>query len=185
MRSDEQEYCVDCRRHALAFEQGRSLWVHTGDVPQAVYRFKFHNKRYYANVFAWEMAERYGEWIHKNHIEAIVPVPLHSSKERSRGFNQAELLAKELGKLTGLLAETDAVVRIRKTRPQKKLSHKERRANLKGAFGVRKDWKPAKTVLIVDDIYTTGNTIHRIAKVLKRAGVQKVFFLTISIGQGL
>lgn len=61
----------------------------------------------------------------------------------------------------------------------------ERQNNLKGAFGVSSAWKPCKNVLIVDDIYTTGNTIHRIAKVLKKAGVQKVYFLTISIGQGL
>lgn len=182
---EEQEYCADCAKHELAFEQGRSLWVHAGSVTQAVYRFKFHNKRYYARIFAQEMAERYGEWVRMNRIETIIPVPLHFSKRRSRGFNQAELLAKELGKQIGLSVETDAVVRIKKTNPQKKLSHKERQMNLKGAFGVRTDWKPARTVLLVDDIYTTGNTIHRIAKVLKKAGVQKVFFLTISIGQGL
>ncbi|WP_251390843.1 ComF family protein [Mediterraneibacter agrestimuris] len=182
---EEQEYCTDCAKHKLAFEQGRSLWIHTGSVMQAVYRFKFHNKRYYAHIFAQEMAEYYGDWVQMNRIETIIPVPLHFSKRRSRGFNQAELLANEFGKLTGLSVETNAVVRIKKTSPQKKLSHEERQTNLKGAFGVRTDWKPARTVLLVDDIYTTGNTIHRIAKVLKKAGVQKVFFLTISIGQGL
>lgn len=57
--------------------------------------------------------------------------------------------------------------------------------NLKGAFGVTKSWIPKKCVLVIDDIYTTGNTIHRVAKVLKNAGAQKVYFLTISIGQGL
>ena len=55
----------------------------------------------------------------------------------------------------------------------------------KGAFGVTKSWIPKKCVLVIDDIYTTGNTIHRVAKVLKNAGAQKVYFLTISIGQGL
>lgn len=183
--AEEQEYCTDCARHELAFEQGRSLWTHIGSVPQAIYRFKFHNKRYYARIFARELAEYYGDWIRQNRIETMIPVPLHFSRRRSRGFNQAELLAKELGKLIGVIVETDVVVRIKKTDPQKKLSHKERQGNLKGAFGVRTDWKPAGTVLIIDDIYTTGNTIHRIAKVLKKAGVQKVFFLTISIGQGL
>ena len=182
---EEQEYCADCARHDLAFEQGRSLWGHTGSVPQAIYQFKFHNKRYYARIFAREMAEHYGDWIRMNRIEMIIPVPLHFSKQRSRGFNQAGLLAKELGKLLGIVVETDAVVRIKRTDPQKKLGHKDRQTNLRGAFGVRTGWKPARSVLLVDDIYTTGNTMHRIAKVLKKAGVQKVFFLTISIGQGL
>ena len=72
-----------------------------------------------------------------------------------------------------------------KTRPQKVLGSRDRIRNLKGAFGVTKSWIPKKCVLVIDDIYTTGNTIHRVAKVLKNAGVQKVYFLTISIGQGL
>ena len=181
----EQEYCRDCARHALEFDQGRSLWKHTGRVPHAIYQFKFHNRRYYAEIFAKELAERYGEWLQKKEIDVIIPVPLHSSKRRSRGFNQAELLAKNLGRLTGIPVETKAVVRIRKTLPQKQLNDKGRWENLKGAFGVQRTWKPVKTVLLVDDIYTTGNTIHRIAKVMKKAGVQKVYFLTISIGQGL
>ncbi len=185
VQSEEQEYCDDCAKHTLAFEQGRSVWLHTGVVPQAIYRFKFHNKRYYAGVFAQEIAEQYGDWMRAMRIEVIIPVPLHSSKRRNRGFNQAELLAKELSVRTGIPIETNAVVRVKKTRPQKRLDYQGRQRNLQGAFGVTKIWKTKKTILLVDDIYTTGNTIHRLAKVLKKAGTQKVYFLTISIGQGL
>ena len=74
-------------------------------------------------------------------------------------------------------AASEAVVQSRKRR--------ERVKNLRQAFGVSRRWKTPKSVLIVDDIYTTGSTIHRISKVLKKAGVEKVYFLTISIGQGL
>lgn len=183
--SQEQEYCADCEKKPPAYEQGRSLWTHRGTVPGAIYRFKFHNRRSYGTVFAAEMAERYGDWICSREIDVLIPVPLHPSKHRQRGFNQAEILAKELGEKTGIPVETRAVVRTRKTRPQKMLSHEERYRNLKGAFGVRRDWKPVRTVLLIDDIYTTGNTIQRIAKVLKQAGVQKVYFLTISIGQDI
>lgn len=181
----EQEYCADCRRQQYAFNQGRSVWIHRKPVTHGIYQFKFHNKRYYAKIFAGEMAEQYGGWLRRSGIDIILPVPLHSSKRRRRGVNQAELLAEELGQLTGIPVNNQVVYRIRKTRPQKKLNHMERQNNLKGAFGVSSAWKPCKNVLIVDDIYTTGNTIHRIAKVLKKAGVQKVYFLTISIGQGL
>ena len=89
------------------------------------------------------------------------------------------------GKRLDLPVNKDAVKRIQKTRPQKVLGSRDRIRNLKGAFGVTKSWIPKKCVLVIDDIYTTGNTIHRVAKVLKNAGAQKVYFLTISIGQGL
>ncbi len=79
---DETEmYCEDCRRHNLAFEQGRSVWLHKGKAAEAIYRFKFHNKRYYAELFAEEMAERCGEWIRKKQIDELIPVPLHPSKK--------------------------------------------------------------------------------------------------------
>ena len=185
IKDEREEYCWDCKKHPLAYEQGHGVWLQKGNVPRAIYQFKFHNKRYYAEVFAEEMRKRYGQWICSCKIETILPVPLHSSKRRSRGFNQAELVAKELGKRVGLPVENDVIFRVRKTLPQKKLGDKERIENLKNAFGVSKHWHPKRCVLLIDDIYTTGNTIHRISKVLKKAGVEKVYFLTISIGQGI
>ncbi len=181
----EQEYCRDCQRQRFSFDQGRSLWLHTKTVPRAIYQFKFHNKRYYAGIFAKEMAEEFGGWIRRRKIEEIIPIPLHSSKRRARGFNQAELVAEHLGGLTGIPVNKNVLFRARKTQPQKKLGHRERQENLKGAFGVSSGWDPCKNVLVVDDIYTTGNTVHRAARILKKAGAEKVFFLTISIGQGL
>ena len=86
--------------------------------------------------------------------------------------------------LTGIPVDTKALSRVKSTRPQKELSHKERKANLRDAFRVNDGWKKVSHVLLVDDIYTTGNTIDAAAKVLRKKGVSKVFFLTISIGQG-
>ncbi len=183
--SDEQEYCRDCGRRDYAYDQGRSLWRHIPPVTQAIYQFKFHNKRYYGEIFAREMARQYGSWICGHGIEEIIPVPLHSSRLRARGFNQACLLAEYLSRELQIPVGKHVVYRIRKTRPQKQLDDQEREKNLKQAFGVSRQWKASRNVLVVDDIYTTGATIHRIAKVLKKAGVQKVYFLTISIGQGL
>ena len=132
-----------------------------------------------------EMAAELGDAVKQWKIEEIIPVPLHRSRQRIRGYNQAQILAEELGKRLDLPVNKDAVKRIQKTRPQKVLGSRDRIRNLKGAFGVTKSWIPKKCVLVIDDIYTTGNTIHRVAKVLKNAGAQKVYFLTISIGQGL
>lgn len=181
----EQEYCYDCERHEYAYEQGRSLWLHKGAVQRAVYQFKFYNKRYYAEVFAREMAQQYGGWIREKGIEEIIPVPLHPVKQRKRGFNQAALLAEHLGEIMQIPVSQEVVFRVRNTKPQKDLNDRERQKNLQGAFGVSAGWKAGKNILLVDDIYTTGSTVHRIAKLLKKAGVQNVYFLTISIGQGL
>lgn len=183
--SEEQEYCRDCARRNYAYTQGRSLWLHISPVTQAIYQFKFHNKRCYGEIFAKEMAFRYGRWVRDHKIEEIIPVPLHPSRMRARGFNQAALLAECLSKELQIPVGKNVVYRIRKTKPQKQLDDHEREKNLKQAFGVSRQWKAPRNVLLVDDIYTTGSTIHRISKVLKKAGVEKVYFLTISIGQGL
>lgn len=183
LKNEEQEYCRDCVRTPGGYEQGRSVWTHTGNVPHAIYEFKFHNKRYYARIFAGEMQRQYGGWIRRCGIETIIPVPLHPARRKRRGFNQAELLARELGRLTGICVRTDVVFRVRNTKPQKELGGRQRQENLKGAFAVSGKWRCSQTVLLIDDIYTTGSTVRRIAGLLKKAGVQKVYFLTISIGQ--
>ena len=185
IKAEETEYCSDCIRHPLSYAQGRSLWVHKEPVSTAIYRFKYHNKRVYAEVFGAELAKRYGRQVQKWKIEEILPIPLHPSRQRKRGFNQAELLARKLGEYVKIPVSTTALFRVRKTMPQKLLNDSERSGNIQGAFGVAKSWEPKQNVLLIDDIYTTGNTIHTAGKILKKAGVQNVYFLTISIGQGL
>lgn len=113
-----------------------------------------------------------------------MPVPLHHARARKRGYNQAAIVAEYLGKKVQIPVATRLVVRCKNTKPQKALNHKQRIANVKDAFYVRKLPEGTKNVLIVDDIYTTGNTINEMAKAIQNSGVNKVFFLTISIGQG-
>lgn len=118
-------------------------------------------------------------------IEEIIPVPLHPARKRTRGYNQADILAEELGKILDIPVNRKVLYRIRNTKPQKNLDNMQRISNLKGAFAVSKQQGVKKAVLLVDDIYTTGSTIHKAAYMLKLAGAEKVYFLTISIGQGL
>ena len=184
IRYEEQEYCGDCKEKTSYFEQGKSIWIHSGNVRWSVYQFKYHNRRIYGKFYAEEMKRLYGEWICQKHIDVIVPIPLHRKRRRKRGYNQAEILAKHLGRLMAITVDTKGVVRIENTKPQKELNHKERKKNLKTAFRISKHWKCRKNVLLIDDIYTTGNTIDAVAKVLRENGADKVWFLTISIGQG-
>ena len=192
IQSAEQEYCHDCSRFEYAFEQGRSVWLHQQPVSGAIYQYKFHNKRCYADIFAREIIRKYGLWIIEKNIDAVIPVPLFWVKKRKRGFNQAELLAlkiveelREQFPKSKIQILRNVLFRSKNTKPQKMLDDLERQQNLQKAFRVSDKWKPVKKVLLVDDIYTTGATIHKIADILKKAGVEKVYFLTISIGQGL
>ena len=185
LEKEEQEYCRDCSRHSSYYEQGYSIWLHKPPVSQAVYGLKYKNKRRYGKVFAQEMAQCYGDQIKRWGIQEIIPVPLHRRRQRRRGYNQAAILAEELGKLVHIPVNEKAIFRIRNTRPQKELDDAQRAGNLKGAFAVAGQEKVKPVVLVIDDIYTTGSTIQRVAKMLKTAGAEKVYFLTISIGQGL
>ena len=129
------------------------------------------------------MADQYGYYLREKKVELIVPVPLHRKKMRIRGYNQAALLAEVLGEITGISVDEDILVRVKNTKPLKQLNDKERRRSIRGAFSVRKSvW--AKTIVLIDDIYTTGSTLDEAAQVLLKAGAEKVYFLTISIGQG-
>ena len=97
---------------------------------------------------------------------------------------EAQILAENLGRLLCIPVDSKSLARRKKTSPQKKLGHNERKKNLKNAFAVTPAFRPVRKVLLVDDIYTTGNTLDAAAKALKEKGVEKVYFLTISIGQG-
>ena len=98
MRKEEQEYCRDCQKKKYAFEAGKSIWVHKAPVSQGIYRFKYKNRRCYGEIFATEMAAELGDTVKQWKIEEIIPVPLHRSRQRIRGYNQAQILAEELGK---------------------------------------------------------------------------------------
>lgn len=183
IRYEEQEYCHDCQKQSFHYMQGRSLWIHKGAVPWSIYQFKYHNRRIYGKFYAKELYRVYGESIEEWGIDLIVPVPLHWRRRRKRGYNQAEIVARYLGELTGIPVDKHLVIRKKYTEPQKTLNNKERVKNLKHVFDVRKMTVREKNILLIDDIYTTGSTIDAISKVLLEKGHNKVWFLTISIGQ--
>ena len=183
IREAGKEYCYDCTMIRHVFEEGRSIWIHKEPVSRAVYALKYQNRRIYAKAFVEEMADQYGYYLREKKVELIVPVPLHRKKMRIRGYNQAALVAEVLGEITGISVDEDILVRVKNTKPLKQLNDKERRRSIRGAFSVRKSvW--AKTIVLIDDIYTTGSTLDEAARVLLKAGAEKVYFLTISIGQG-
>ena len=151
--------------------------------------FKYHNKKEYALFYVEELLDIYGDAILRFAPDVIVPVPIHNSKFRQRGYNQAEIIAKRIGQELNITVIDDLLVRNRKTMPQKQLSDKERLRNLKKAFEfnptVADEYgKVINKLLIVDDIYTTGSTIEACTNVLKSNGIKDVCFITLCIGKG-
>ena len=115
----------------------------------------------------------------------MVPVPLHRRKLKKRGYNQAELIARELANYWGIPVITNLVIRCKNTRPMKEVVGTDRQNNLKKAFKLGTNDVKLNTIIIIDDIYTTGSTIDAVSKVCLEAGIKKVYFLTVSIGYGL
>lgn len=176
-----QEFCADCAKKTRNFAQGRALWIYEKEARESIYRFKYQNKREYGTAYAEEIAKRDGAWIKGKGIQAIVPVPLHKKRQKKRGYNQAEILAKELGVLLDIPARTDILKRVRDTKPQKMLNNAQRKRNLQDAFLARKG-APPECVLLVDDIYTTGSTLNAAAGALLEAGAKKVYAYCVGIG---
>lgn len=183
IEKEEQEYCRDCQRFSHAFNRGEAVFVYDEVLKKSISMFKYHNRREYADFYAEEMLKECRHFIERCQPDVILPVPIHKLKRRERGFNQSELVAKKLGKLTGIPVDTGYLVRIAKTTPQKELTRLQRKQNLKKAFAVAERKKCYENVLLIDDIYTTGATLDAISEILKENQSKNIFFLTICVGR--
>lgn len=181
---ETMEYCGDCMGHRHAFEFGVALLNYDETARTVMAQIKYKNKREYLDFFGAAMAKRYGRTVERMAVEAIVPVPVHPSRRRARGFNQAEVLAEVFGKKLGIPVKPEMLIREKRTRPQKELTAAERLKNLSGAFSAGEGIHGIRRVLLVDDIYTTGSTIEACARVLRNAGVEKVYFAVICMTGG-
>ncbi len=181
---EREEFCVDCGKKQHVYTQGKAVFVYEGGIRNSMYRFKYGNKREYAEFYANAAAEKYGVWLKKIKAEVLIPVPMYSRKKRLRGYNQAEVFARALGRKTGILVKEHFIKRVRNTTPQKELNESQRHSNLKNAFKLTTDIVKYKKVVLVDDIYTTGSTMDEISKILKESGVENIYYICISIGEG-
>ena len=178
----EEEYCHSCRNGSHYFTEGRSIFPYEEIWRQSLVRFKYYGCREYGAFYAKAMSVYGRKCLERWKPQMIVPVPLHPSKKRRRGFNQAECLAEQLSLYTGIPWEAGLVCKIRNTRSQKKLDAVQRRNNLRSAYHVTRQI-PGIPVLVVDDVYTTGSTMDAMAMCLLEAGAQAVYFLTVCAGR--
>lgn len=184
LKTSTEEYCEDCKNAAHIFDRGRAVYEYES-IKEAVYRFKYAGRREFAEFFGKQTADILGKEIKGWKPDVIVPVPLHKEREKKRGYNQAALLAKEVSKCLDIPVNDKIIYRSRATVPQKELNGKERQNNLKNAFKIGQNDVKLKTIIVVDDIYTTGATMDEMAQCLKSAGAEKIYCISLAIGRGI
>jgi len=166
------------------FRRVYSAFMYQGEIPSLVLRLKYNNNGDVAVALAPYMAATMlKNKANKNMV--LVPVPLCKKRQKSRGYNQAELLAKEIGVILNLPVRTDILVRTKATTPQKKMSVKQREENLAGAFGISTEAiqggaLTGSNVTLVDDVFTSGSTVNECARVLREAGVKSVDVIVLA-----
>lgn len=173
----DRHACRACRAHPPAFDQAAAWGTYGGTLQAAIQQFKFRRNTGLALVFAALLAETVQArgWP----VDFILPIPLGAARRRERGYNQAALLARPLAAHLGCRYDGRTLQRRRETRPQVGLSRAERRANVAGAFSARAGQLTGRTLLVVDDVMTSGATLDAAAQALRAAGAAAVYALTI------
>lgn len=170
--------CLNCTGSNFYFEKARASLKFEGDVQRTIHKFKYAKYKFLAKPLAEFLFDtlQSTDW----EIDLISYVPLFPTREKTRGYNQSQLLAQELSLLTNIPIFND-LVRLRDTPTQTHLSRKERRKNVEDCFKVNnKAVVKDKTILLVDDVFTTGSTCDEISKELKKHHAKEVYVLTIS-----
>jgi len=179
----EGPLCGICRQVAPPFSRAVAYGAYDGELRELIHLLKFQGVHSVAPRLGGFIAEAL-KGIELPEAFVVVPVPLFSGKRRSRGFNQAEEIAKAFTSMKrgkGIRLETGCLIRSRDTSSQIGLTRHQRRANLRGAFAVRHPERVhGRTVLLVDDVMTTGTTAAECARLLLKAGAGRVVVATVA-----
>jgi ComF family protein len=177
---DEEGRCALCRRGVRGFDAAYSFGFYEAELRQLIHLFKYGRVRTLAAPLGKLLARALP---HEQAFDVIIPMPLHWRKRWQRGFNQSELLAREIGRRTHTPVE-NALRRVRNTVAQAGLTSAKRRLNVSGAFQAKKraaaDAINGRRVLLIDDVMTTGATAASCARALQRAGARQVTLLTLA-----
>jgi ComF family protein len=167
-----------------SFAWARAAGHFSGPLRDAILRLKYGDKR----RIAAPLGQVLGQFLSANPISAeppdlIVPVPLHRSRQRERGFNQSAILAREVGAILGIPVAENLVIRQRRTRPQAELHASERATNVRDAFAAEESPVLRRaSVLLIDDVLTTMHTVDECARVLTDAGAASVYVAAVARG---
>jgi ComF family protein len=177
---DDKNLCPACSDVDSVIDGIRAPFVFDGVIRRAIHELKYRNLR----ALAFPLADLLYQYIRENPVpgEVLVPIPLHRKRFKERGYNQSALLAKELGKLTGLPVVTDGLVRRQYTPSQARAASVDaRRQNVIDAFSSPEGRLTTKRVVLIDDVATSGATLNACARALKSSGIAAVWGLVVAI----
>ncbi len=177
-----QDGCTECRSHRLRFDGAFSATYYEGAIRELIHQFKYGRHEFLARPLAEILVQCVEEaGLGSIGLNMVVAVPLHRKKKSLRGFNQAELLGRNVGRSLDIEVCTGGLKRTLNTPSQTNLPYYCRQENVRGAFMVKRPpvFK-GKDVLLVDDVLTSGLTASECARVLKEAGVGRVYVLTVA-----
>ena len=177
--------CSKCLSGRYSFNRARSVSVYQGPVREMVHSFKYEGKLKIGGALTRIMLDRLP--FDLGGYDVMVPVPLYIGKLRQRQYNQSAVLASQIEKRRGLRADLRGLIKIRDTRPQIEIKDEAgRRRNVRGAFKVREGYTfKGLSVLLLDDVFTTGSTSDECSKTLLKSGALKVDVLTLSRARGI
>lgn len=169
--NDKQKY-FDFLYSALKYEN---------TVREKIIQYKFNENSYLYKTFAKIIIKNKKIYRFLKLYDIIISVPMHKNKKAVRGYNQCELIAREITKQLELDYEKDVLIKVKNTEIQSTLTKLQRIENVKGAFCIKDETKvKGKKIILVDDIYTTGSTVNECSKVLKKAGASEICVVTIA-----
>ncbi len=177
----KRSVCGDCRTRRPAYDRGFALVGYSEPVKQIFHEIKYQNKPWLLDIFSPFLKE-FANTHPLTSYDMMVPVPLDPKRRWEREFNQALILCRMLKRMENRspLTIQTVIVKKKKTSPQSTLGRTERLRNLSAAFRVKRNSVQGKKILLIDDVFTTGSTIHECAKTLKDNGAAQVDFLTVA-----
>lgn len=177
--SSMSNYCLVCKNKKRNFDIARSTFFYQSLVVKCIVDFKFNSAKFLAKPLSYFLAETYRRY--NFCADMLVCVPMTNNKLKKRGYNQADLLAKNLSCLIDVPYIENALIKVKDTQSQVDLKFNERNKNIEKAYKVKnKQIFSNMKVLLVDDVLTTGATCDECARVLKNAGAEKIFVLTLA-----
>jgi len=176
----DMQSCGQCQTQPPAFDVCHSLFHYQSPIDRLISRFKFNQQLGYGRLFGQLMAEHIKHQYRGEQLpDMVIPVPLHKRRLRERGFNQAQELARVCAKTLAIPLNTQHCRRNKHTEHQLGLSAMERHRNLKRAFSSQ-EFEPSTSVALVDDVMTTGTTLHELSACLKKAGCEQIHLWCIA-----
>jgi competence protein ComFC len=184
INSPANNICPECTKTPLHFDRAFSPCIYEETIRLLIHEFKYRRRDYLGKILSKLMIEFIQEYdLPMKYIDTIIPIPLHKTKQREREFNQSEILSKYIAQKFDKKMLNNALRRHLPTQSQAELKDRDRFKNIKGSFScARKQSVQGENILLVDDVLTTGATASEAACVLKDAGANIVFVLTLARG---